>query len=275
MESKNLSAFARSISRLAAAALALLLGLGALVSKAPAAAQSAGKAPSVLFLISEDPDNYEAHKTIPPFAESLQKTHGYRTTVLKGEGPLNAFRFAGLAEALAKADVVVFYSRRIALSHEQLNAFKGYLKAGNPLVAIRTANHGMTVRGKVEDGYAHWPEFVADILGCENRGYGSIKDGIKVSLAPGAAGHPILKGVPEKWFSNSNVYHVGPLLDPKATILVNGQVPKGIEPLAWTRMAGKSRVFYTSLGHPNDFKDSQYLTLLANGITWALGAKAK
>jgi hypothetical protein len=249
---------------------AFLFALGAL----PARVSAAATKPHVVFLISEDPDNYEAHKTIPPFAEMLRSSTGLTTTVLKGEGELASFRFPGLAEALAKADLLVFFARRIALSHAQLDAIKNFLKAGKPLVALRTANHGFTVRGKVPEGFAHWPEFVADILGCENRGYGSVKDGVAVSVLPGAAGHPILKGVPAQWHSTGNVYHVAPLLDQTATVLLNGRVPKGIEPVAWTRTAGRSRVFYTSLGHPSDFTTPQFRTLLTNGIRWALDSKA-
>ena len=37
---------------------------------------------------------------------------------------------------------------------------------------------------------------------------------------------------------------------------------------------GKSRVFYTSLGHPDDFKSDAFQTLLVNGILWALKKKA-
>ena len=251
-----------------------LVAIGVLPTPVSAAARTGAAKPHVVFLISEDPDNYEAHKTIPPFAETIQASHGFKVTVLKGEGELASFRFRGLADALAQADVLVFFCRRIALSPEQLNAIKGYLTAGKPLVALRTANHGFTVRGKVPEGFKDWPEFVADILGCENRGYGSIKDGVDVSVVPGAAGHPILKGLPATWRSTSNVYHVAPLLDKTATVLLNGKVPKGIEPIAWTRTAGRSRIFYTSLGHPSDFGTPQFRTLLVNGIRWALDAKA-
>ena len=42
--------------------------------------------PSIVFLITKDTNNYEAHKTIPVFAEMLRKQHGYDVTVLLGEG---------------------------------------------------------------------------------------------------------------------------------------------------------------------------------------------
>jgi len=40
-------------------------------------------------------------------------------------------------------------------------------------------------------------------------------------------------------------------------------------------MAGKSRVFYTSLGYPADFSDGAFITLLTNAVFWALNTDKK
>ena len=40
--------------------------------------------------------------------------------------------------------------------------------------------------------------------------------------------------------------------------------------MAWTNVHKGGRVFYTSLGHPDDFNDPQFRRLLLNGILWAL-----
>ena len=252
-------------------AVALVLLAAVLAAFVPLQIAQAAEKPHVLFLISEDPDNYRAHETIPPFARTLERTQGYKVTVIKGEGELTAFRFPGLLPALATTDLLVFFSRRIALPHEQLDAIKAYLKAGKPLVALRTANHGFAPRGKIADGHAAWPEFVPEILGCENRGYGPAKLGTDVAVVPEAASHPILKGVPRQWHSTGNIYHVAPLLDKSAVVLLTGTIPGKVEPVAWTRMAGRSRVFYTSVAHPADFETDYVPTLLTNGIRWALG----
>ena len=226
----------------------------------------------IVFLISEDPNNYEAHKTIPEFAELLRRDHGYKVSVLLGEGERTSFRFPGL-EVLPDADLLVVFARRLALPHEQMNLIKSYLKAGKPLVGIRTANHAFTLAGKEvpKTGYESWDGFVAEILGCQNRGYGPTALGTDVAVVPGQANHPILKGVePKQWHSIGNVYYVAPLLDQKATVLLTGKAGDKTEPIAWTRMADKSRVFYTSLGYPADFQVKQFQTLLVNGIKWAM-----
>jgi type 1 glutamine amidotransferase len=44
------------------------------------------------------------------------------------------------------------------------------------------------------------------------------------------------------------------------------------EPLAWVRIVGsrQARIFYTSLGHPEDFAEPAFRRLLLNGILWGL-----
>lgn len=51
----------------------------------------------------------------------------------------------------------------------------------------------------------------------------------------------------------NNVYLVAPLFDRQATVLLTGKENDITQPIAWTRTAGKSKVFYTSSGHPTDF----------------------
>ena len=227
--------------------------------------------PHVVFLISEDPDNYEATTTVPVFAEKLREEKGFKVTVLTGEGPRSAFSFPGL-NVLSSADLLVVFCRRVALPPQQLAIIRKYLEAGKPLVGLRTANHAFSVREEVQKGHEAWWEFVPDILGCENRGYGPVEAGTAVTAAPGARRHPILKGVsPLEWHSRGNLYLQAPLLDPNATVLLTGTADNKTEPIAWTRLTtDKSKVFYTSLGYPEDFKASQFQTLLINAINWAL-----
>lgn len=227
------------------------------------------KKPHLVFLITEDPDNYEAHKTIPVFAEMLRKKMGYDVTVLLGTGSRGAYTYPNF-DVVAKADLLVVFARRIALPHAQMNSLKNYLKEGKPLVGIRTANHAFTARDKIEEGFEDWPAFVADILGCENRGYGPVGPGISVLVNPGELNNDIVKDCPVQWHSNGNVYLIKPLLDTTANVLLTGRSNDITEPVAWTRIAGKSRVFYTSLGYPEDFKSEAFTNLLINAMKWAL-----
>jgi type 1 glutamine amidotransferase len=251
-------------------------GTKELIQQAKQKAEYMAKKPRIVFLITKDTNNYEAHNTVPRFAETLNKEHGYEAIVLLGEGDHGSYRYPSL-EALSEADLLVVFARRIALPHDQMNAIKSYLSKGKPLIGIRTANHAfsvMGVMGKVEDGFEDWPAFVADFLGCQNRGYGPQEPGFDVTLVPEAASHPIVKDLQIKqWHSNGSIYKVAPLLDKEATVLLIGKVNDLVEPIAWTRNAGKSRVFYISMGYPDDFQTPHFTSLLTNGIKWALDKK--
>lgn len=253
-----------------------VFALAALVAvpQAMAAGAAAPDRPHIVFLVSspEDSNSYESARTIPPFAEMLSREHGYRTTVLQAEFPESESRFSNI-EAVWDADLLVVFCRRLGLPPDQLTTIKNHIKAGKPVVGIKTANHAFSVRGTFVPGHFAWWEFVADVLGAENRGYGPSKGGTDVAVVPAARNHPILRGLPTNWRSGNNLYLHAPLLDQKATVLLTGSAADHFEPIAWTRMAGDSRVFYTSLGHPVDFDDDRpyFRTLLLNGIRWALG----
>lgn len=197
----------------------------------------------IVFLITKDPDNYEADKIVPRFIEMLRKEYGYDVIVLLGSGDRGSYRYPNI-EVVSDADLLVVFARRIALPHQQMDIIKNNLVKGKPLIGIRTANHAFTARDKIGEGFEDWTEFVADILGCENRGYGPVEPGTDVSEVPGMGGNPIVQNIkPAQWHSEGNVYLVAPLLDRQATVLLTGKVNDIIQPIAWTRTAGKSKVF--------------------------------
>ncbi|GAA5219791.1 ThuA domain-containing protein [Membranihabitans marinus] len=225
----------------------------------------------IVFLISEDPDNYEAHKTIPRFAEELSQQPGYKTTVLLGQGERTAFYFPNLS-VIKKADLVVVFCRRLALQPEQMKMIKKYLAKGKPLVGIRTANHAFSVRDEIQEGYEDYWDFVPDVLGSVNKGYGEVVHGTDVSITPTGSYHPILKDVDiDGWHSIGNVYINEVLKDGTAQILLTGKGGPLTQPIAWTRIANTgSKVFYTSLGYPKDFENPQFVQLINNAIKWAV-----
>ena len=235
----------------------------------------------IVFMITEDPQNYEAHVNIPPFAEHLEAEHGYRTTVLLGEGEPTAFHFPGL-EVLDEADLLVMFFRRRALPDRQMQQLRDYLDDGGPLIALRTTNHAFSLRDDIEGepaaGHEDWWDFVPEVLGARNRGFAPVEPGTDVSVVEEHADHPILDGVePTQWHTDSNLYLSHPLVDEEAHVLLRGESPtadgddRHIEPIAWTRSANGSRVFYTSLGHPADFAEHpQFTRMLHNAVRWAL-----
>jgi type 1 glutamine amidotransferase len=92
-----------------------------------------------------------------------------------------------------------------------------------------------------------------------------------MEVAEKAADHPILKGVDlTQLVGNGSLYLTQPLAK-SATPLLIGTIPgKDSEPVAWTnRPSTGNRVFYTSLGQIDDFKEPAFQQVLKNGIQWA------
>lgn len=224
----------------------------------------------IVFLISEDPDNYGAHLTIPEFANYLRENKPYKTTVLQGESNRTSYRFPNF-EVLKEADLVIVFARRLALASDQMAELKNYLQRGGGIIGIRTANHAFTLLPGEEAAttYEPWPEFVSDVLGCMNRGYGPVTAKTQVLMKEESVKHDILQHIAKSnWVSDGNLYLVKPLLAQDAQVLLEGVSNDQKQPIAWTRQYGGSRVFYTSLGYPTDFKNKNFITMLVNAIAW-------
>ncbi|MCC5936246.1 MAG: BNR-4 repeat-containing protein [Lunatimonas sp.] len=225
----------------------------------------------VTFLISEDPNNYEATWTIPAFAKQLEDNRGYRTQVLLGNGPRESYELPN-TEIIPDADLLVVFIRRVGLPEAQLEMIKNHLKAGKPILGIRTANHAFSIPPEsLEEGHEAWWDFVPEVLGHENRGYGPAESPTKVTVNRKNRRHPIVKNLAvTQWISQGNIYLVNPMLDPKTDILLAGVSGQHQEPVAFIRSAGKSKVFYTSLGFPTDFSKTPFIQLLYQAIDWTI-----
>jgi type 1 glutamine amidotransferase/nicotinamidase-related amidase len=221
------------------------------------------KRPHVVFLVNED--EYGAAETLSDFAHLLRDRSGCYCTVVLGRGD----DLTGI-EALKTADVAVLYARRKALPKEQMDVLRAYLDAGRPLVALRTASHAFSIKGEPPAGCAQWITFDRDVLGCEYRGHAGNQLGADVTIPAEASKHPILAGVkPRQWHSRGSLYK-STLLDTEAVVLLRGATKDLAEPVAWTRSYKGGRVFYTSLGHRDDFAQPQFQTLLVGAVHWAM-----
>ena len=229
---------------------------------------------NIVFLISKAPDNYEADRTIPAFADQLEDNYPIVTHILQGTGPRTAYKFPDLS-VLQEADLLVVFCRRLALADHQMEQIKNYIHSGNPVMGIRTANHAFSVRNdSIPDGYTDWWDFVPQVLGSMNEGYGPVEPGTTISVVSSAATHPILQGIEETyWHSVGNVYKVGESLDPAATVLLRGIVEEaGLdEPVAWIyKNEFGGQVFYSSVGHPADFENKDNIKILNQAVAWLI-----
>ena len=70
--------------------------------------------------------------------------------------------------------------------------------------------------------------------------------------------------------THGSLYRNTPIAD-DTTLLLTGTSSDATEPVAWTRLHKGGRVFYTSLGHQQDFEEGNFLRLVSNGVLWAAG----
>ncbi|MCP4726040.1 MAG: ThuA domain-containing protein [bacterium] len=86
---------------------------------------------------------------------------------------------------------------------------------------------------------------------------------------------PITKGIDDfKMHSEQYYLHVDPANEVLATTTFSGDHAEWIDgavvPVAWKKMYGKGRVFYSSLGHvAKDFEVPEALEIMQRGMLWA------
>jgi len=159
-------------------------------------------------------------------------------------------------EALDDSDVAVIFTRRLQITGEQLDCVKKYCLSGRPIVGLRTASHA----------FQNWLEFDRLVLGGDYQGHYGKGIVTQASIADGAIEHPVLTGVAP--FESPSTLYKNPRLGDDTTLLLNGTITDHVEPLAWTRTHGGGRVFYTSLGGPEDFALAPFRRLVVNALFW-------
>lgn len=231
---------------------------------------------SVVFIIGEN--EYRTWETLPEFAQAELGWRGYEFELVTSSADPGDFTWRHW-EALKEADLMVVSARRRATPTAMMDLIQARLAEGCGLVGIRTASHAFAVRGAArtklggDPNLAEWADFDPAVLGGNYHGHHAA--GLKTVLSggPGAAASPILTGVdPTAFPGHGSLYQVGPLRDDTTALLLGAIAGQTAEPVAWTRLYGPkpARVFYTSLGHVDDFKEPGFRRLLLNAMLWAM-----
>jgi nicotinamidase-related amidase/type 1 glutamine amidotransferase len=231
---------------------------------------SADKRPRLVMLIAED--EYKTEATLPAFAAKHLSQHFSVSTCFGSE--TNREQIVGI-DAVAEADALLISVRRRPLPERELALIRDFVAAGKPMIGIRTASHAFSLRSnQAADGLAVWPEFDTDVWGGSYSGhYGNE---LKSTIQPidAASAHPILSAaaLTENFKPGGSLYKTSPL-HPGSQPLLNGSIAgQEPEPIAWTFIRNDGgRSFYTSLGHIDDFSQSEFEALLSAGIHWACG----
>lgn len=217
-------------------------------------------------LIGED--EYQTEKTLPKFARQ-QLGHDYRVDLIfADEDQPNLF--PGI-ERVATADALLISVRRRTPPPAQLKVVRDFASCSKPIIGIRTANHAFLLRNKQpSEGFADWQSVDADLFGGSYSNHYSNKLSTTVSLVAAGQKHPITEGLPEQLFvSPGSLYVCSPLADQAEPLMLGRVEGHPAEPIAWTftRPDG-GWSFYTSLGHPQDFEESTFVTVLQRAIDW-------
>lgn len=240
--------------------------------------------PHIVFVTGDE--EYRSEESMPMLASILEERFGFRTTVLFAvtDGFIDPNRqdnIPGL-EVLADADLMVLYLRFRNLPEEQLRHILEYVESGRPIAGFRTTTH-LFQYGEGHPNHHldfEWPQEVLGLPWISHHGGSNSTD---VSLHEHAESHPILRGV-TPFHSRSWLYHAT-TLHARAYPLLTGRAVEGAEPggdyfgdphvVAWTHShqteTAESRVFFTTLGHPQDFFSEEMRRLSLQGFFWALG----
>jgi len=218
---------------------------------------------------------YRTNETLPKFAVKHLGKH-FSIQFVHAD-PKDRNNIPGLIDAVENADVLFLSIRRRILPKKQLAAIRRHVKAGKPVIGIRTASHAFHLRGKKEPpkGHDDWPEFDAEVFGGNYSNHHGNKVTPTVHVADGAEGHPILAGANmEGLKSGGSLYKTRPLAKTTRTLLLGKIEGKPAEPVAWTNKPKTgNRVFYTSLGHVKEFQSPEYNRFLRNAVYWTAGVK--
>jgi hypothetical protein len=240
-------------------------------------------------LISGD-EEYRSEESMPMLGKILSERHGFHCTVLFAIDPttgiINPTNQTNIPrlEALAQADVMIIATRFRQLPPEQLRWVADYVKAGKPVIGLRTATHAFT--GEAETDGLKWKDFGLVVLGetwVNHHGKHKV-EGARAVIEPAHAEHPILRGVKDI-FGPSDVYGVVHL-NPEAQILLRGEVTASLDPsspavagpqnspmmpLAWVREyqvpGGKrGRAFCSTIGAAVDLLSEDLRRLIVNAV---------
>ncbi len=271
--------------------------------------EGAGNGKKVV-LVSGD-EEYRSEQMLPALAKILAAHHGFQCTVLFAvdpkDGTINpnvTTNIPGL-DHLDIADLLVLFTRFRNLPDDQMAHFDRYFRSGKPIIGFRTATHAFQLpdgstfakyswRSKSEGWTGGFGKQVLGETWVAHHGKHG-KESTRGVTAPGAEGHPVLKGIKsgEIW-GPTDVYRVTLPLPGDSQPLVLGEVLTGMNPgdaavtgpqndplmpIAWTKTydagGSKGRSFCSTIAGGEDFENEALRRLCVNACYWALGMESK
>lgn len=258
-----------------------------------------------IVLVAGD-DEYRSEESLPMLAKILSTRFGFKTTVLfpihpeTGDiVPSYQNNIPGL-EHLESADLMIMLTRFRELPDAQTKYIENFLKAGKPIIGLRTSTHAFAYQKNKLSPYAKWT-WNGNEAGWE-KGFGMRifgetwvnhhgnhgKEGSR-ALIDGVQqmnDHPVLRGLNDIWVPE-DVYGIQSL-PAEAEVLLYGQSTAGMDdkaplmweksvmPVAWTKPyqieGGKEGMAFTStMGSSLGFQNEDLRRMIVNASFWLLG----
>jgi hypothetical protein len=255
-------------------------------------------------------EEYRSEEGLPMLAKILSQRHGFRATVLFSvdeDGTINPKASKSLSNpaALDTADAIVMLLRFRAWSDEDMARFDKRVRAGVPIVALRTSTHAFNgfPKGSAWESWNYnnqggWGKRVLGETWVTHWGKHKV-EATRGVVEVAQKSHPLMRGVTDL-FGDSDVYEAYPPAD--ATILARGIVLQAITPesppathrktraldkqeqgvndppmpIVWTRLnkndnGTTNRVLTTTMGAATDLQNESLRRLVVNGVYWGLG----
>lgn len=198
---------------------------------------------------------YDSEESLGIFKEYVEKNFPVDVTFIVYKDEQDNISL----EALETTDVLLVFTRRLETKDAELERFKNYCLAGKPIVGIRTASHA----------FQNWLDFDKVVLGGNYQGHYGHGPKAPVTFSEAGKKHPVLDSVNE-FTSHGSLYANTPIAD-DTTLLMTADNSEHVEPVSWVRLNNGGRTFYTSLGHQDDFREPDFLRMIANAALWAGG----
>ena len=198
---------------------------------------------------------YESESSLTIFRDYVEREHPVRADLIvyRSEDDHQSL------SAIKETDVLLVFTRRLNVDGEELERFKATAaRAGPSWECVRPATRSRT--GSPSTGRC-WEG--------TTRCTGNTAPEPASDSSPAPKAIPSLEGVAE--FSSAGSLYRNTPIAPDASLLMSASTDEHDEPVTWTRTHAGGRVFYTSLGHQEDFKDPNFLRLLANAVLWCGG----
>ena len=220
-----------------------------------AAKGGAGQGRHIVFLAGDE--EYRSEEGLPMLAKILSQRHGFKCTVLFSvdqEGTIDPKSSKSLSNSVAldTADAVVMLLRFRAWPDEDMARFDNLLRAGKPIVALRTSTHAF-------NGFPKGSRW-------ETWNYNN----------QGGFGKRVLG---ETWLTHWGKHKVEAPADyrkPRSTDKQEQGVNDPPMPVVWTRLnkndnGTTNRILTTTMGSATDLENEGLRRLVVNAVYWGLG----